>query len=154
MRLAGAQVGLSLLLLVDAEDHAAVARRPSVGPEPDLPARAQPADATLRPHDAELDLVAAALPQGAPDRIGAGLTVLRMHQGLEGGERGDALGGHAEEPAAGRREGDLPGRKIERPDAMSHFVQRLPEIVEHRLSVSGPCEADHIDGVRHRFQPE
>ena len=148
--LAGAQVRLGLLLLVDAEDDAAMPRRPALRVEAHPPARAQPADVAVRPHDPVVDLVAPARPQGPLDGIGPRPAVVGMHQGLGRREGGQSLGRHAEEPGAGRRDRDAAARDVQGPDADAHLVQGPPEFLDGRRAVTAGIGRDRGDGVRHR----
>ncbi len=150
-----AQVGLArpqllvgLLLLVDAENHAAVPARPTVGTDLHAPARAQPVNASVGMHGAEVDLVAPAVRQRPPDRRRPGGAIVRMHEGLRLGKGRETLRRHTEQADAGREDRDAPGRDVEGPAADAGFVERQPQAV--RVERVAVARGGHVWGFRRR----
>ncbi len=135
MRLAGAQGRLRLLLLLDTQDNSAMAGRSAICVRAHPPARAQPADMTVRPHNPVVDFVSPALTQRPLNGFRPRLTVIGVHQGLGGREGGQLLRWNAEEPGAGRRDRHAAGRDVERPDADPHIVQGLTELIDSQRAV-------------------
>ena len=148
--LACAQVRLGLFLFVDAEDDATVTRRSAIRADIHPPARAQPADVTVRPHDPVVDFVAPALPQGPLDGLRPGLAVIQVHEGLGRGESLQVPRWNAEEADAGRRNRDPTCWDVQRPDTDADLVEGLTELVDGERPLATLCKSHRVDGFRHR----